>query len=124
MMARICSGGHELRVEQEVIEIPYLTTQDEDWRFTDAAGHEHAWHDSLADHYPTLRWVTDRTYWCEGCRDEHEEGHLECRICGEHVRPGITGPGVKHMSGLTSYYIDGEPVTQAEAEAFIARARR
>ncbi len=117
-------AGRELRAERAVIPVHYMSDLDANWRFTDAAGHRHHCEYDAADHYPTLRTVTDRMYWCEGCCDEHEDSHLECRQCGEHIRPGITGPGVKQIAGPVTYYLDGEPVSTEEADAFMAQLQR
>jgi hypothetical protein len=114
-------AGRELRTERELTAVHYEHDLDAGWRFTDAAGHRHHCEYEAADHYPTLRRVTDRVYWCEGCCDEHDDSHLECRQCGEHVVPGITGPGVMHIWGPVTYYLDGEPVSAEQAEAFIAQ---
>lgn len=68
----------------------YLPEPDPDWKYTDAAGHPHFY--GPEGGYPTVTWVLDRRYWCEGCRDEHQEGHWECPLCGEHVVPGTRMP--------------------------------
>lgn len=53
----------------------------ETWRWTDPAGHTH---DASLD---TAHWVVTGTYWCEDCRDEHDESELRCKQCGAVVRP-------------------------------------
>ena len=63
----------------------YMPEPDPEWRYTDAAGHEHY---REGHRYPTLVTVHDYTYWCEHCRDEHDVTHLECPLCGEHIVPG------------------------------------
>jgi hypothetical protein len=115
--------GRTLRVISDMIRIDYLSDINADWKFTDAAGHEHHCDYDAADRYPTLREVWDGTWWCDDCRDEHEDTHLECRQCGEHIRPGMTGPGTKWVPGLTECLIDGEPVTPEQAREFIERMR-
>lgn len=88
--------------------------EDPDWRFTDAAGHKHR-----GASRDTTRWVVDRTYWCEDCQDEHEEGHLECKLCGEQIEPGMIPSSTtpKHLPGRKTYFIDGVAATKEQAEA-------
>ncbi len=112
-----------LRVERERIEITSLSPrQDKDWVHIDHQRHEHRW---LDDGYPTLVGVTDRIYWCEDCRDEHEDTHLECAICGEHIVPGTVGPSPfrEYMPGPTSYYLDDEPISEEQAHEIMKAAR-
>lgn len=65
------------------------------WRYVDDAGHVHAGYDSL-------EWVGTSTYWCDTCRDEHEEGEYRCRLCAEVVEPEyvFTGPQAEVVPGL------------------------
>jgi hypothetical protein len=121
-MAKTTLSGRAgvLEVEREVIPVHYLSDIDAGWRFTDAAGHEHHCEYEAPDHYPTLVRVTDETYWCDTCGDEHELDHLECRQCGERIRPGTTGPGTKFIQGLITYTLDGEPITEERARELIA----
>jgi hypothetical protein len=118
------SGGRTLTVAREDIRVDYLSDIDASWKFTDAAGHAHRCDYDAADHYPTLRLVWDETYWCEACRDEHEVAHRECRLCGEVIVPGTTGPGTKWLRGTAGYFIDGEPATQEQAREFTERVVR
>jgi hypothetical protein len=118
------SGGRVLTVTNESHRVDYLSDIDANWVFTDGAGHVHRCDYDAADHYPTLRAVPEGPYWCEGCRDEHEDTHLECRRCGEVIRPGMTGPGTKWLPGPAEYLIDGVPVSQEQAAEFVAQARR
>jgi hypothetical protein len=110
----------ELIIEREVIPVHYLSDIDAGWTFTDGHGHAHHCEYEAADHYPTLTLVTDGTYWCADCEDEHELSHLECRQCGEEIRPGITGPGVKYIQGAVTCTFNGEPVTQEQARQIAA----
>jgi hypothetical protein len=110
----------ELVIEREVIPVHYLSDINADWEFTDAAGHRHHCAYKAADHYPTLIRVTYETYWCGECDDEHELAHLECRQCGEVIRPGTTGPGTKYIPGLLTCTLDGELITQEQAMALAA----
>jgi hypothetical protein len=115
--------GRVLSITTEMVRVDYLTDMDANWKFTDAAGHGHWCDYDGVLHYPTLHEVSDGTWWCGSCRDEHEDTHLECRACGETVRPGVTGPGTKWLPGLRDYWIDGVPVTPEEALQFLARVR-
>lgn len=125
-MTRFALSGPqgELVIEREIIPVNYLSDIDANWMFTDAAGHVHHCEYEAADHYPTLRRVTDDTWWCEDCEDEHESTHLECRLCGEVIRPGTTGPGTKYIAGMITCTLDGEPVTREQADQVIAEWRR
>lgn len=115
------SGQHgELVIEREIIPVNYLSDIDAHWKFTDSAGHAHYCAYEAADHYPTLRRITDETWWCGDCEDEHESTHLECRQCGEVIRPGATGPGTKLIAGAITCTLDGEPVTREQADQVIA----
>jgi len=98
-----------------------LPRADKDWAYTDRQGHPHRWVEG-GSHYPSLIWVVDQTYWCEDCEEEHTDGHEECRYCGEHVTPGTVGPPGhrEYIPGMTSYYLDGEPVTPEQYQALLA----
>jgi len=113
----------ELVIERDVINVSYLSDIDANWRYTDTRGHHHYCDYDAPDHYPTLREVTDQTWWCDDCRDEHEDTHLECRQCGEHITPGMTGPGTKLIPGRVEYTFNGEPVTPERAQQIIENWR-
>lgn len=110
----------ELVIEREIIPVHYLSDIDANWTFTDAAGHEHHCEYEAADHYPTLRRVTEGTWWCEDCEDEHESTHLACRLCGETIRPGTTGPGTKYIPGMITATFNGELISRERAEQIAA----
>jgi len=64
---------------------------DEKWHFVDRAGHSHAWEVRSLDgdgyprgFLPTASWVID----VPGTDEYPEEGHYECALCGERIRPG------------------------------------
>lgn len=122
-MATFARGGFgELRVETDSIEVTSaLPKPDKNWRYTDHQGHEHYW----SDGYPTLAVVVDRVYWCGDCNDEHEDTHLECPICHEHITPGTVGPSGfrEFVPGRTSYYLNNEPITEEHAKRLIAEIR-
>lgn len=73
---------------------------DPEWSHFDSNGHEHRF--EASGDLPTLEWVVTYTYWCEMCRDEHEEGEWRCRLCGDTVEPryGFTGPQTHMVPGL------------------------
>lgn len=119
----IARDGHVIKVTNDMIPVHYLSDIDANWHFTDTAGHEHRCEYSAADHWPTLKEVAEEGYWCADCDEEHEDVHLECKLCGEHIQPGMTGPGTKFIQGLTSYFIDDEPVTREQALVFAERLR-
>ena len=106
-----------LEVEHEVVEIRFATTPmevDPDWRYVDEAGHLHAYVDGKT---PTLEWVVDRTWWCEDCGENHEDGHLACKVCREEIEPGRKpGPSVQHRPGRVSYSLCGQPIAREDAE--------
>jgi len=80
-------GRWQLTVTQEAVEwrTGPMPGYDEQWVFTDGAGHVHRG----ADLDASLVWVVVRGYWCDMCRDEHEEGEWRCRLCGVRVEPGV-----------------------------------
>jgi hypothetical protein len=120
-----------LEMRREPIDVTSgLPTMDPDWRYTDKQGHGHYYDRSTPTYYPTLVTVVDGTYWCDTCREEHEETHLECPICGETVVPGTRPPSAfrEFVPGPAEYFLDGVPISperyrelmeqrQAEAEA-------
>jgi hypothetical protein len=123
-------GGGELRIEQDVIPVHYESDLDPGWRFTDAAGHEHYYVYVYlgGEHYPTLAYVVDE--WCHSDHDMFgggydEDGHpavahYECRICGEHVTPGMRGPGTTYVPGMHQVFLNGEPISRERAEEILA----
>jgi hypothetical protein len=97
-------GGEQLTFRREVTEVSYLTDLDRNWTFTDRNGHRHYCDYEAADHYPTLLAVYDEDHWCADCGGDYAPlDHYECRQCGEQVTPGMTGPGVIHVSGLEEW---------------------
>jgi hypothetical protein len=123
-----------IEMNREIIDVPTRGSHvpDPGWSHTDSHGHVHRF---AARELPTLEWVVTGIYWCDECRDEHEEGEWRCRICGDVVEPhyNFTGPEMLHIPGLVDYTlrIDGRSywLTAEEAsslqglerEALIAR---
>lgn len=93
----------DVTVEQQTEQVfSNLPEPDPRWRYTDSNGHEHY---RAERDWPTLEWVVDHTYWCGDCRDEHDEGHYACRMCGEPVEPGTRPPspyGVFVTTGMSA----------------------
>lgn len=106
------------RVEQETTTFTTLggPAPDPKWAFTDRQGHRHV-AGTRSERWPTLRWVVDKTYWCDLCRDEHQEGHYECRECGQAIEPGMIhkGPETVTVPTLRHYFIDDVEVSEEEA---------
>lgn len=82
----------ELSITYAMVELtsalPHL---DPSWRYTDRAGHKHAYSLGTAEDFPTLLEIihvcadhgADET--CEACATE-----FQCRICNERIVPGTT----------------------------------
>jgi hypothetical protein len=112
-----------LEVWTDMVDVSTMSGPDKGWRFTDAHGHEHRYVEA-AWPYPTLTEVIDATYWCADCHDEHEDAHLECRICGEHIRPGLRGPRTESVPGRKEWLLDGRPISRERGEALLAEMTR
>ena len=118
-------NGPTYRTEVEQIELTsYGPQPDPDWRCTDHAGHEH---DASRE---TLVMVQDDPdeppfYTDEDGEEYNAPTHLECRLCGEHIEPGVVGPSPfrSFIPGATHYYRDegdGEAeITEAEFMAAV-----
>jgi len=121
-------NGHELEIVAESVEITSINSSepDPDWTETDAAGHRH-YHSKTetGGPYPTLMWKPDMVH-CQDCHEEEDHGYLVCGECGERVQPGFRplSPARTFIPGLTSYTIDGEPVSKQAAEDFMAAMRQ
>lgn len=112
-----------LRVETMIIDVTSnAPRRDPDWRYIDKEGHLHA---LVAKEWPTLTWVVDRTYWCDSCNDEHQEGHYECNICGETIEPGMRpSPGhAEHIEGRREYFLNDEPISEEDAKELMTKWR-
>lgn len=116
--------GHSYRMECEPIEVTSLGPRpDPNWTFTDAAGHEHDAKRELLD------WLQDDPddppFYFDVDGDEHNaDSHWECRLCGEWIEPGTTGPSPyrEFIAGPKHYYRDDEPISEAEfADAIASR---
>jgi hypothetical protein len=97
-----------LEVKQDVSYVETMGGDEPDpnWRYVDEAGHEHTYA-ATGDHYPTLREVIGPSYWCDTCRDEHEDyeaTYRECVQCGERITPAtiFRGPHRFPVRGIRS----------------------
>lgn len=64
---------------------------------------------------PTLIWVKDGEEYWEDDDEPHAVGHLECKQCGDHVKPGYCADSTKQfIKGLEHWRIDGETVSKPE----------
>jgi hypothetical protein len=93
---------------------------DPSWRHVDSNGHGH-FYQSRKDPFPTLRWVSEPCTMGHG-EDCDAEGHYECTLCGEEIRPGerlaqpvwIDGPDTYRLTVVTD---DGQRVTYEFGES-------
>ncbi|MFJ2007031.1 hypothetical protein [Streptomyces chartreusis] len=112
----------ELTFEQDVqMVMSNLPVPDPCWRLTDEQGHEHHYA-SGPDRYPTLTAKQGDVYWCEDCRDEHQDSWYVCRTCGERITPGTridTTP--RWLGGPALYYLNGKPISQERANELLTR---
>jgi hypothetical protein len=112
----------ELTIEVEQVDVTSaLPRADQQWRYMDRTGHEHHWDNG----YPTLATVVDETYWCDDCDDEHQISHLECPQCHETITPATVPapPWREYIPGRRSYFLNGEEITQEQAQELINRTR-
>lgn len=122
--------GHELTVETESIDVTCMTEPDPGWKFTDKAGHTHSYvADRPGGPYPTLEYRTQHDHADDGeCDADGDQEFcypvLVCKRCGQPVRPGTRAGTPTRIPGMTTYTIDGEPVSKQAAEDFAATMRR
>lgn len=126
---------HELLLEDGVLEFQDegewarfdLPQPDPEWRGVDSNGHEHYAVKSgrRRTTYPTLEEAVGEPYWCDDCRDEHQDTWYECRICHEKVVPGtFVDPTPQWMSTGGVYYWNGERISSERANEIIAKQQR
>ncbi|WP_304452888.1 hypothetical protein [Nocardiopsis sp. YSL2] len=113
----------ELRIERDFVDVTVAAEPDPNWVYTDQHGHEHRYHPGEGDHYPTLVTVMDEPYWCPDCEEEHQFDHLECRLCGEQISPGIRPGTPRKVPGMWAAYLNDEPISGEHADALLAAAR-
>lgn len=120
----ILGPGQVLEYTVDVQEVRTLgdvwTEADKDWCYADKYHHVHFWEDG----YPTLEWFSDEDYWCESCRDMHCDTWQRCPRCHEKIVPGTTKHyGPKYIQGMHQYYLNGERITDEQANELIDAAR-
>jgi hypothetical protein len=104
------------------------------WCLVDVHGHEHRWYvgDQPATVYrpglkyetPSLVWVKDGEAYWEDDDEPHAVGHLECRLCGEHIQPGYMADTYRqYMPGLRRFRINGVEVLREEFEHRIRKVQ-
>lgn len=80
-----------IAVNVEPITLSWMagTVPDPEWVWEDDRGHEHRAERSGEGSvtYPTLVWVVTKSWWCEDCRDMHDEGEYRCKLCKQTVKP-------------------------------------
>lgn len=129
-------NGDVLECSRDLIDVTSLRRPDTGWRFVDAAGHEHRWHDvdgepaesydpSMQYHAPTLAWVKDgEEYWEDDDRP-HNVGHHECARCGERIEPRYRADDTaQYIAGLLRCTINGRPVSEEEFKAAIDKLKQ
>lgn len=121
-----------MRVEQEQIEVSsYLPRPDPAWSFTDSHGHEHRWVADDRGQYKRGQWHWEldpgepEFYFDSDGEEYNGDGRHRCDLCGDEVKPGMRGSSMfaEYIPGMISYYLDDQPITKAEADAFIERER-
>lgn len=145
-MPKLQMGHDEFVIERDTIDVTSLHRPDPTWVYTDKAGHEHRWFVQKpttperamleyepATSYspmtkyetPTLEWVSDGIHYFYDGDEGHEIGHLECRHCREHVRPGYCADEHKvYIPGIAHCYINGESVSKEEFERRFEEAKK
>jgi hypothetical protein len=122
--------GHTLEIQREVIDVTPMAEPDPAWTYTDRAGHTHGYTDGAPDGpYTTLEYRTVHDHADDGECDA--DGNQEfcypvlvCKRCAQPVRPGTRAPLFRqNMPGMTTYLIDGEPVSKQAADDFMAAAK-
>lgn len=101
------ADGTELVFEQSYIDVRTMghSVYDPDWRFTDAAGHDHYRQDS---EFPTLeeRWDAGEADYESACTDsgcscwddpEPVFAGYYCKTCGETIEPGRKWKGEERL---------------------------
>lgn len=113
-------AGDVLRVEIEQVDITSgLPTADRQWRYLDAAGHEHYWQAEYP-RYPTLVEVKlGDPHWCDACGDLEQDMQLVCKDCHEVIEPDmIPGDSFRRfIPGLRRYFLNDVEIGEEQAAA-------
>ena len=106
------SGGEMIQPDLGAVEA------DPAWRYVDRNGHGHFFQDGQ-ERYPTLTWVSEPCTMGHG-DDCDAEGHYECGLCQEEVRPGTRPAQAFWVDGPNTYRltvaVGGQLVTYAFGE--------
>ncbi len=68
--------------------------------------------------------VDDRWYDPDD-NETYENGHWECPLCGEHIRPGRrrVPPSTHRHAGEAAWFLNDEPVSEEKARALVEEAQ-
>ncbi len=116
----VLGDGTRLAARTQVTEVRSMGHKafDDDWAFTDAAGHDHY---RAGNDFPTLTEVLEEPWWCDTCGDTHEDftDHYECAQCGEVIVPGTkwVPEELLLIPGLTEYTREGTITVTSQEQA-------
>jgi hypothetical protein len=130
----------ELRCEADYTTVTFEDSYYDDWKYTDRHGHQHRYAERATPgevwrkgkrrrdrptHFPTLREIIDSRHKCYGweglyAHEPHwvEEGHYECRQCGERIEPAH-GPVSKPVLTSEAAYLNGELISRERRDELI-----
>lgn len=121
---RPTSAGYTLDLSTEVTDVTnYGPRRDPAWTFTDAAGHAHTWESGTWHEVQDDPDEPAFAYDVDG-EEYNASAHIECKTCGDHLRPGMLPPTGwhEHIPGpvtakLTGQRSDGATVTATLTDA-------
>lgn len=113
--------GFSIEMGQEWIDVSTMSELDPNWRYIDAKGHGHYYHDSK-NPFPTLKWRKDIVTDEDG--EKWDAGWYQCPRCRERIVPGTRSGEGRKIPGLRclDLIIDGlgVPITKDEQDAIMA----
>lgn len=131
MSKMMMKNGDIFEIRVEKLDVTSNHRPDLNWKAVCRNGHLHRWKpgphgDDQGASLPTMRYVTDGTYFCSECSDEHEYGHWECAVCGDPMaEPGYTADTCRrYAAGLKTYLINGQSVSPQEWERRLAEVKK
>ena len=101
-------NGQTLQATSYSIDATPAAEPDPAWAFTDKKGHVHTWVSGTWENYRPPEDVDD---WIP---------YSYCKLCSEHVRPGMRPGRRQVIAGPVEYYLDDDPITKEQAEALLA----
>ena len=122
MKTTVVGSFGTLRVEREVINVETMgsTKPNPKWKYTDEAGHAH-YFNVAGNGYPTLVLKADESWWCDDCRELHEEWHWQCSKCHEKIEPStVPDSEPQYIPGPATYYLNDKRITEAECLNMLA----